>query len=64
MPDQRTGDRHAEQPLTVRFGTDRSRLEDYSDRTGLAVRRIVRDAVRHWLDKHAPETTQITEEQQ
>ena len=42
MADDRAGDRHAETPLTVRFSKDRH----------TPVRRVVRDAVRHWLDKH------------
>jgi hypothetical protein len=52
MTDPRSGDRHTENPLTVRFSEDRERLEDYAAATGIPIRRVVRDAVRHWLDKH------------
>lgn len=51
MTDPRSGDRHAETPLTVRFSEDRQRLEDYAAATGTPIRRVVRDAVKHWLDK-------------
>jgi predicted transcriptional regulator len=52
MTDPRSGDRHAETPLTVRFSDDRRRLEDFAAATHTPVRRVVRDAVRAWLDKH------------
>lgn len=46
-------DRHREKPLSLRLGADRERLEDYARDTGQPVRRVITDAVRAWLDKHA-----------
>lgn len=48
-----TGDRHREKPLSLRLGAERQRLEDYARDTGQPVRRVIADAVRAWLDKHA-----------
>ena len=48
-----TGDRHRETPVAVRFSEDRQRLEDFARDEGKPVHRVVRDAVRAWLDKHA-----------
>ena len=48
-----TGDRHRETPVAVRFSEDRQRLEDFAREHGKAVHRVIRDAVRAWLDKHA-----------
>jgi len=47
-------DRHREKPLSLRLGTDRQRTEDYAAAAGLPVRRVILDAVRAWLDRHAP----------
>jgi hypothetical protein len=46
-------DRHRETPVAVRFSEDRQRLEDYAHGHGKAVHRVIRDAVRAWLDQHA-----------
>ena len=46
-------DRHREKPLSLRLGPDRERLEDFARDTGQPVRRVIADAVRAWLDKHA-----------
>jgi predicted DNA-binding protein len=45
-------DRHREKPLSVRLGAERQRLDDYARQTGQPVRRVIKDAVRAWLDKH------------
>jgi len=44
-------DRHAEKPLSVRFGEYRQRLHEYAERRGLPVRRVVVEAVREKLDR-------------
>jgi predicted DNA-binding protein len=44
-------DRHREVPVTVRFGPDRERLENYAERTGKRVHRAIRDFVREGLDE-------------
>lgn len=46
-----TADRHREKPLSLRLGAERQRLEDYARDTGQAVRRVVADAVRAYLDE-------------
>jgi hypothetical protein len=46
-------DRHREKPLSLRLGDQRQRLEDFARDTHQPLRRIIADAVRHWLDKHA-----------
>lgn len=46
-------DRHREKPLSLRLGAERQRLEDYARDTGQPVRRVISDAVKAWLDKHA-----------
>lgn len=46
-------DRHREKPLSLRLGTERQRLEDYAREHGQPVRRVIADAVKAWLDKHA-----------
>jgi hypothetical protein len=55
-------DRHREKPLSLRLGPDRQRLEAYARDTGKPVRRVIADAVKAWLDKHA-RTTETTGEQ-
>lgn len=50
MPD-RSADRHAEKPLSLRLGAERQRLEEYARRHGLRVRRVILDAVREKLDR-------------
>lgn len=49
-------DRHREKPLSLRLGAERQRLEDFARTTGQPVRRVIADAVRAWLDQHAPQT--------
>jgi hypothetical protein len=44
-------DRHAEKPLSLRLGAERQRLEEYAERTGMPVRRVIMDAVREKLDR-------------
>jgi hypothetical protein len=52
---------HREKPLSLRLPEDlRQRLEDFARATGQPVRKIIGDAVRAWLDRHAPETTTQT----
>jgi hypothetical protein len=46
MPGERTGNRRAEQPVRVRFGPGRLRLEEHAGRAGRPLRSSVRDAVR------------------
>lgn len=46
-------DRHREKPLSLRLGAERQRLEDFARDTRQPVRRVITDAVRAWLDKHA-----------
>jgi hypothetical protein len=46
-------DRHREKPLSLRLGDQRQRLEDFARETRQPVRRVISDAVRAWLDKHA-----------
>jgi len=46
-------DRHTEKPLSIRLGAERQRLEDYAEQAGQPVRRVIKDAVRAWLDKHS-----------
>jgi len=54
MP-ERPGDRHAVKPINWRPSeADDKRLRDYADTAGIPLRRIIADAVRHWLDRHAP----------
>lgn len=50
-------DRHREKPLSLRLGPDRPRLETFARDAGKPVRRIATEAIREYLDKHAPETT-------
>ena len=45
-------DRHREKPLSLRLGDQRERLEHFARRRGQPVRRVIADAVRHWLDEH------------
>jgi hypothetical protein len=54
-------DRHREKPLSLRLGAQRQRLEDYARDTGQPVRRVISDAVRAWLDRHAKTTETTTE---
>ena len=49
-------DRHREKPLSLRLGPERQRLEDYARTAGQPVRRVIADAVKAWLDKHAGST--------
>jgi len=46
-------DRHREKPLSLRLGAERQRLENYARATGQPVRRVITDAVKAFLDKHA-----------
>lgn len=51
-------DRHKSQPLRFRPPEeDRSRLLAYAEHTGRAVNAIVSEAIRDYLDKHAPAKT-------
>ena len=49
-------DRHTEKPLSIRLGADRQRLEDFAEQADQPVRRVITDAIRAWLDKHAAQT--------
>jgi hypothetical protein len=51
-----TTDRHREKPLSLRLGAERQRLETFARDTGQPVRRVIADAVKAWLDKHAAKT--------
>lgn len=44
-------DRHAEKPLSLRLGAERSRVEEAAERAGVPVRRWLMDAVREKLDR-------------
>jgi hypothetical protein len=57
MTSSSSPDRHREKPLSVRLGAERQRLEDFARATGQPVRRVIADAVKAWLDKHAGSAT-------
>ena len=44
-------DRHAEKPLSLRLGPLRPWVEEYAERHGMPVRRVITDAVREKLDR-------------